>query len=336
MEFHFSEPQTEFERFFGGHFCLNLSGRILPGDDKRFEEFLKSVCPPPRVPVYIHSLGGDVDAAIGIGRLIRDHWFSTSVGTYILSSASALESIKERELLAGKCMSAATLIFLGGRLRFLPEDAEFGVHQFSFKNPTPDHVGLSQTLSARIAQFVEDMGVRMEFLEVSSAIPGDKIQLLEHAQLRSMGVVTDGETDVQWSVQSRNGMMYVRGERDSLFGHHKVMLGFIAEAGFVFWAVIEAQGRERQLTGFGIIEIVLNGEAKRIDVSDRCHRQVVGNYVNVIAKLTNEEAAAIAFSDSFGVQIRFSIEAELFLGIRAMSTSGGRDQLQTFYSMLGR
>ena len=128
--------------------------------------------------------------------------------------------------------------------------------------------------------------------------------------------------------------MYVRGERDSLYGHHKVMLCYAKGLGFMFWAVIESQGREFELTSFGLVEIVVNGEEIRLNISQRCERQVIGIYTHVLARITDEEARTIAFSESFGVQIRFGNEAPVFLGISAVSTEGGKKQLQAFFNTL--
>lgn len=130
-------------------------------------------------------------------------------------------------------------------------------------------------------------------------------------------------------------MLYVRGERDSLYGHHKVMLGFNRDIGFLFWAVIEAQGRESELMEFAFVDIIINGEEMKIDISDRCSREPVGIYVNVIASISPAEARVVAQSKSFGVHIRMSREAGIHLGIAAMSTEGGEDQLQTLLENVG-
>lgn len=239
----------------------------------------------------------------------------------------------EREFLAGKCYSAATLIYLGGRLRYFSDGSQFGVHQFSYKNPTPENFVQSQALSAKIAKFIVDMGISLEFMEISSATPSDEINIIDLEQLRTLGVVTGGQTDVKWSVQARNRMIiYVRGERDSLYGHHKVLFAYIKGVGFHFWAFIEAQGREEELTSFELVEIVVNGEDTKIDISDRCDRSVVGIYISILAKLTESEARLLAFSESFGVHVRGSSEAGMFLGIAAMSTNGGREELETLFS----
>lgn len=334
MHFHYTNPQTDAERLFGGFYCINAIGAIEPNDNIKFEEFLANAAPPPRTPVYIDSTGGDVAAAIGIGTLIRDAWFSTSIGQYRLCPQSSDQLISPRELSAGVCYSAATLIYVGGRLRYFPEGSKFGAHQFSLVEPQPGNLSRSQVLSSEISIFLSKMDITPDFLQISSATPNSEIGLIDGEKLRALGVVTDGQTDAVWSVQARNRMLYVRGERDSIFGHHKVMLAHIKGQGFFFWAVIEAQGREPELTEFEHIEIVLNGEESRLDISDRAIREVIGLYVNILAPITNTEANEIAHSDSFGVQVRDSEQADMFFGIAAISTLGGKDNLETLYQTL--
>lgn len=334
MQFEFTGPQTELEKLFGGHFCINAYGKIKSGDDEKFREFLGQTNPPPRTSVYIDSSGGNVEAAMGIGRLIRSHWFSTAIGSYRLDHGNSPVPLVPRKRISGQCMSAATLVFLAGRLRYYRNDSKFGVHQFSFKNPSPSHIAQSQILSAQIASYVIDMGISPEFLEISSLTASEQVHLLGESELQRLNIVTGSQTLSNWSVQARGHILYVRGERDSMYGHHKVMLCYSKSVGFSFWAVIEAQGRESELSDFGLVEVVINGEEKRIDISERSLRHLNGIYINVFSRITEDEARLIAYSDSFGVQIRLSQEAEMFLGVSAVSTEGGREILESFYSVL--
>lgn len=334
MQFTYTEPQTELEKLFGGHFHINAIGKIEHGDGERFRQFLEQINPPPRLTVYIDSIGGDVETAIEIGRIIREHWFSTNIGTYVLDHDNPSLPYVPRKLTPGRCLSAATLVFLGGRLRYVTNGSKFGVHQFSFRDPSPENVGHSQRLSAKIARFVEDMGISTQFLELSSEAPSTDLSLLDEQHLKELKVVTGGATDVTWTVHARNQQMYVRGERDTLYGHQKVMLGYMKGVGFHFWAVIEAQGREAELTGFEVVEIVANDENDRIDVSERCMRVPMGMYVNVFVNISQDEAKLLSYSDGFGIQIRASVEAPIFFGIAPVPTIGGSDQLQTFYQTL--
>lgn len=321
----------------GGHRCINAFGRIEIGDDESFLDFVRKSNVPYRTDLYIDSVGGDVEAAIEIGRIIRQNWFSTHVGQYLLDIENYNEHkeiFSSRKLTFGKCMSAATLMYLGGRLRFLREGDRFGVHQFSFRDPTPDHIGHSQILSSRIARYISDMGIPAEFLEISASVESNVVKDIDHGELRKLNVVTDGVTPVEWTVQSRNDTLYVRGERDSIFGHHKLCLGF-AKPQFYLQAVIESQGRAEQLTQFGLVELVIGPNDRRIiDLSERALRFDGGFYTNVFSTLSPEEVRELAESEGFGLRVRFGPDADVFLGIDIMMTSGSEDLLKSFVNSL--
>jgi len=335
VQFEYTPPQTDLENALGGYCCINAFGSIEVGDDERFIDFLQSLEIPPRTPVYINSTGGDVDTAISIGRTIRDHWFSTHIGQSVLGGDYDGGFLKKRKIINGNCMSAATLVFLGGRLRYLGEGAQFGVHQFSFRNPSPEHIARSQILSAKIARYVIDMGIRAEFLEIASTTPNSEIKILPLNDLEPLNVVTGGETPVSWSIQAVEGALYVRGERDNLYGHHKMLLGFAKPDGFFVCAVIESQGREQELTNFPLVELVIqNPEETVIDLFDRCSRTVQGIYTNITAKLTTAEVASIARSKGFGLRVRGGPDAGVFLGIGPMSLDGASHLFKSFVDNL--
>lgn len=244
MQFEYTPPQTPLEEAFGGFRAVNAFGEIVRGDDERFADLVRNSAVPPRTPIYINSGGGDVETAISIGRFIRGCWFSTHIGQYILDGVDDSRFFSKRKRIAGMCMSAATLVFLGGRLRFIDVADRFGVHQFSFKNPTPAHVSRSQILSASIARFVVDMNIDPEFLTVSSIAESTDIRELAHPELQRLRVSTGGETAVDWTIQAIGNALYVRGERDNIYGHHKMLLGYTKSEGFFIYAVIESQGKD--------------------------------------------------------------------------------------------
>lgn len=333
MNFEYSDPQTEIEGFFGGFFHISAFGPIEEGDDKKFLRFLENAMPPPRTLVYINSGGGHVEAAMAIGRLIRQAWFSTSIGTYVLDHQMVDELIIPRKFRSGNCISAATLMFLGGRLRYFPDGSKFGVHQFSFRNPAPDNLERSQRLSAAIATYIAEMGIPAPFLEVSAGTRGDEIKLLSEEELKELKIVTGGVTEPTWGTEIHEEAMWVRGERDSLWGHGKVLLVYSKRDGFAFSALVETMGRDNELMNHPLVEIVVNDEDIRIDISDRCARAPSGIYTIFIANISKSEAQLLASSKSFGIQIRASAQAEIFLGIAAISTAGAEGKLQGLYNM---
>ncbi|WP_202112220.1 hypothetical protein [Cereibacter sphaeroides] len=220
MQFHYTEPQTQLEELFGGHFCINAIGNIEAGDAGRFRHFLTASNVPPRCVVYIDSAGGDVDAAIEIGRLIRGAWLSTDVGRYLLDFGKTIDvPLIPRKKHQGQCLSAATLMYLGGRLRYLDDQATFGVHQFKFPSARGDEVpkhflAKSQNLSARISEYIYDMGISPQFLLLSAATPSNEMRLVSKPELERIGVVTGGQTAVAWILEANNGISYVKGERE--------------------------------------------------------------------------------------------------------------------------
>ncbi|WP_340584066.1 hypothetical protein [Brucella pseudintermedia] len=336
MQFEYTPPQTEIETALGGFRCINAYGPVNAGDDERFIEFLSRAEVPPRTEIYIDSGGGHVETALNIGRTIREHWLSTSVGQYLLDTSNAANQlILNRRWTPGRCMSAATMIYLGGRLRHLDSSSQFGVHQFSFRDPSPDNLSRSQILSAKIARFVFDMGIPAEFLELSSAVNNDSIQIVPHEKLRELRVITGGETTVDWTVQSRNNFLYIRGERDSLYGHHKMILGATKNGGFYVHAVIESQGREEHLTQFPLVELVFGGENEKvIDISDTAVRTVVGIYTNILAPISNDDAIELLNYNGIGLRVRGSKDAGMFLGIAPMSIDGSEDLVRSFIHIL--
>lgn len=334
MQFYYTSEQTDLEVSFGGFRHINALGKIAKGDADKLLNLILKVKTPPQTTIYINSTGGDLEEGIKLGCVIRAYGLETSIGTYVLEPGDPDEPIVSRKHKVGSCLSAATMMFAGGRLRHFPQGSKFGVHRFAFENPVSSSLEKSQELSAGMASFLADMGVSLSFLQVSASTPSEELHFLEHEELRKHRMVTDGETDVVWGIEMRSNLIYVRGTRDSIFGKHKVMLAHAKDVGFMFFAVIEAQGRQEELCNLGLVEIVANGEEHRIDISNRCER--VANNIDVIvtSNVTKDEAAIIAYSKSFGIQIRFSSKSDMFLGVSAMDTTGGQDSLITLYNSM--
>lgn len=334
LQFEYTGEQTELERIFGGYHHINVFGSIIKGDADRLLRLINNAGVPPYTTVYINSAGGDVEEGIKLGCVIRAFDMDTSIGMYTLSSKCDDDPIAYRIFNAGRCFSAATLMYAGGRLRHYPEGTKFGVHRFAYRNPLLEDIERSQELSAGIAKFLEKMGVSLEFLNLSASTASNQLHELNEKQLRKFRMVTGGMTEVTWGTEMQDNILYVRGTRNSIYGLHKVGLAYESGSGFKFFAIIEAQGRQKELCGFGIVEIVLNVESCRIDISQRCSRQENNIDVILASKITNAEARQIAYSNSFGVQIRFSKEAEVFLGVSAMDTSGGLKSLRSLYEVM--
>ncbi len=111
-----------------------------------------------------------------------------------------------------------------------------------------------------------------------------------------------------------------------------MLLGFIKPTGFFVYAVIESQGRERELMNFPLVELVIGmDEGEVIDISNRCDRVIEGIYTNIHTSVSDAEAQAIVKSDGFGLRIRGGPYADMFLGVGPMSNKGGEQMIAAFF-----
>lgn len=95
------------------------------------------------LPIVVSSNGGDVDAALAIGKMIREHKLDVAVGwTYFGDCAphrkdctlpKAQKGVYRGFVLSrqGLCVSACSFILASGERRLLGEGAYVGVHQIS-------------------------------------------------------------------------------------------------------------------------------------------------------------------------------------------------------------
>ncbi|MGF7006842.1 hypothetical protein [Aminobacter sp. BE110] len=118
------------------------SGAIEPGTPAVFKRFLKKVG-KLKLPVVLSSPGGDIDAALAMGRMIRERNLDTGVGTAYLTGCPAGERdcfAKQKQagvyfgvIIANNvyCNSACPLVLAGGVRRFASGWAYVGVHQIT-------------------------------------------------------------------------------------------------------------------------------------------------------------------------------------------------------------
>jgi hypothetical protein len=96
-----------------------------------------------RLPVVVTSTGGDVDAALKIGEMIRERHLDVAVGwTYFGGCAphqtncklpKAQKGVYRGVIMSGQgfCVSACAFILAAGEKRFMGEGTAVGVHQIS-------------------------------------------------------------------------------------------------------------------------------------------------------------------------------------------------------------
>ena len=113
-------------------------GEIRSDTAKRFKTFLKTVG-DRKLPVVIQSPGGDLDAALAMGRMIRAKKMDVAVGYTTFTSCAPRQKGCDAAKTSGYtgiaapgfayCNSACPMVLAGGTRRLVGSWAHLGVHQ---------------------------------------------------------------------------------------------------------------------------------------------------------------------------------------------------------------
>lgn len=121
---------------------ISAEGAIVAGTPALFKKVLKTLG-GRRLPVIVSSPGGDVDAALTLGRLVRQNKLDVLVGlTYIDRCASDRKGCKPEKgrgadyfgvvaAYGAYCASACPLMLAGGVRRSAGQSTYLGVHQIT-------------------------------------------------------------------------------------------------------------------------------------------------------------------------------------------------------------
>jgi hypothetical protein len=134
-----------------------ISGTITERDAKVFEALSEEV-ERSLLRVRLDSIGGDVDAAMRIGRLVRKYEGSTSIGKEPSSSFNA------------NCYSSCALIFIAGVWRsILSPGGQLGLHRpYLASAPQNRDVVEKQVplMLSQVREYITEMGVTENFYQL--------------------------------------------------------------------------------------------------------------------------------------------------------------------------
>ncbi|WP_337267422.1 hypothetical protein [Oryzifoliimicrobium ureilyticus] len=193
---------------------VSAEGRITRSTPARFAVFLERL-KNRKLPVVIQSRGGDVDAALAIGRMIRNAGLDTAIGRTQLNDCPMLDPrCTAKTVKSGwssgtvhsggaYCFSACPFIVAGGVVRATATNAYIGLHQImngkKDSNYGPAHKRNLDAISTRkddlekkeLAKYFDTMGVRSGdiFAIMGLATPNGMYNVL-HAEAVKTGLIT--------------------------------------------------------------------------------------------------------------------------------------------------
>ena len=192
---------------------IAIYDKITSDDPKKLKNLLREFKNSPFLNVDLVSQGGDVYAAMELGRIIREHygnvhvgiseWRLAEIGKSIVKHHQSGEQSKVDELSgiykAGRreigCYSACALIYAGGIARELVYNPKtsgsfpIGLHQHFISSQTlskmnvTDAVRFMKTATKDIEIYLEEMGVPNKFLEKAMSVSKNDMVFLEDKEI---------------------------------------------------------------------------------------------------------------------------------------------------------
>jgi len=317
-----AEPPNQPVEIFGNAWKVFAAGPIDSGAPERFKKLIATNQIPPNSVILLNSPGGNVYAALELGRLIRKNRFFTEVMKP--GNAETISGQRRFLLVPAICLSACTLSYIGGTFRWLDSKSVYGVHRFFGSNSFgPD---AAQVVSSAVVQYIREMGVDPDLFDEMTKAGKDEINVLSGARLYALGVVNNGVEKTRWSLESTGAEMYLKGERNTQHGINKFMLVCSQNAIFLF-VVFDPVGRGQEVLGFGAQSLFIDNRVLPIASLKVRPPELVNGWINAMYRLSPDLVKQISSAESVGVAFQKTYDAPAFLGFNRMELSEGREKL---------
>jgi hypothetical protein len=301
---------------------IYLDGVIEPGADKRVEREISRI-PNSVIEVFLNSPGGDFLTGIRLGRLFR----AKSAWTHIGSQSSGTMPT------TGECYSACAMAYIGGYYRFGTRGSKYGVHRTWKDGAAADSdFDVGQVISAAIAAYIREMGIEGRLLDIIVTAGKNQLYVIDESEQKELLVINEGRASPEWSLQMQQGLVYLRGTQNTMYGigkfilycsDHKLVLHSIYEAG-----VINSKNIAR---GGWFHSLWIDGKTTSFKAPIRSVND--NGYLNTMFSLSREQARLIlSAQESVGHTMQLSREAPTFLGYRVDLPSAAQNQLREFIS----
>lgn len=155
--------------------------------------------------VVLNSPGGNLAAALRMGRAIRNAGYSTSVGKTIKTHGT-----NWKEITGGICASACAFAFIGGKDRYA-DSGKIGVHQFytdaAIERPedmifTALDLSTNQYIEALLMEYAIEMNVDYRFVLKAAATSPASMYYFNTQELTAWRIVFNSDGFQPWEIET--------------------------------------------------------------------------------------------------------------------------------------
>ena len=308
-------PKPEMIEFIGDGWWIYLDGPINSETPKEVESYLTKNKVPSMSMVVINSPGGSLVGGMELGHVFRKHGILTDVGRH--GGGDHLDVQK------GVCFSACTLAYLGGVFRYLHDGSRYGVHRFSSSEPNDADVDIAQMASATIISYLREMEIDPSLFNLSTVAGKEEIYEPGRQILEKLNVINNGYSQTKWTVESNDGVIYLKGERDSTHGIQKFIIA-CSEGKPILNIYIEPGGHQQELMNFPSHQLIIDGAKYPVQPVSKQFPQLFSAVYN----LSRDHIRHLSVAEYVGVTIRSSDDAGIYLGFNFMPFTEGAKKLR--------
>jgi hypothetical protein len=312
----------------GNAWILFLNGEITSDGPAKLEEFLSTNGVPVESEIILNSTGGSLQGGIELGRVIRKYRLRTDVG---IQKSTRVPP----EVGPGVCFGSCSLAFVGGRFRFLGDGSRLSIQPFSSHGRHEEEVFGSGTATAKVIPYLNEMGINVDFLTLSPDAGSNTNYEPQMQVLERLNVVTGGFGKTTWAIESAPQGSYLKGERDTVYGFNKFMLGCVGGDVLLFVIFDPKNHGEEILNKFNANSLVIDGKPQPITPRDRrlLNGVVEGlptKLLSAVYQLPPEQVEALRLAKTVGVVFQSVYNSPFFFGFWAMPTEGGPENIAGF------
>src|SRR5580692_2826571 len=107
--------------------------------------------------------------------------------------------------------------------------------------------------------------------------------------LLPLGVVNNGFTKTDWTIESFRLGMYLRGHRETSFGANKLILSCEPGSGLTAIAIFDPQGRQDEVVGMRAISFMIDGKQRQMPANLVIENPTINNgWINVQVKIDSQ------------------------------------------------
>jgi hypothetical protein len=190
-----------------GHSCdqwIAADGTIDEGAAQRLRQLLRKLA-GRKLPVFLHSPGGNASAAMEVGRMLRREKLAASVGRTAPDGCDrdklyddACRALKRDGVTAElndtitMCNSACVYVLAGAFERLVPPAAGLGIHSGRLQPRTPVSAAIiaaaRKQAEQRIDAYLSEMGIDRALLTEANAIPNQSVRFLRRDEIVRFGI----------------------------------------------------------------------------------------------------------------------------------------------------